>query len=190
MTPARALVVAVTLIGCKPLPSAMSQMPPSDPAPADSAAAPAPTDATGAPPALGLAPLQPAPEPSTAPAPEPAASTPPGPVEPGIQKTGAPTRGSLPASVVEAKLKSANADFRACYERALKLKPDLRGTVHVAFVVGTSGKVEHAEASDADDTIDDASVVSCALDVVRKLDFPPPKGGPAFVNYVVVLAGG
>lgn len=187
MTPARALFMAVTLIGCKPLPSAMSQTPNEPPA-SDSASVPAPSDA--APPAIGLAPLQPAPEPSTAPAPEPSASAAPGPVEPGIAKTGAPTRGSLPASVVEAKLKGVNGDFRACYERAFKLKPDLRGTVHVAFVVGTSGKVEHAEASDADDTIADASVVSCVLDVVRKLDFPPPKGGPAFVNYVVVLAGG
>jgi hypothetical protein len=109
------------------------------------------------------------------------------PVEPGISMTGAPTRGTLPKAVIDEKLKSAAPALQACYEHALKSKPDLRGTVSVNFVVGPDGKVAHAEAAEADDALADAPTVDCILGEIRKLVFPEPKGGRVFINYPLKL---
>jgi len=109
------------------------------------------------------------------------------PVEPGITMTGAPTRGTLPKAVIDEKLKSAAPAVQACYERALKTKPELRGSVVVNFVVGPDGKVAHAEAAEADDALSDVPTVDCILAEIRKLVFPEPKGGRVFINYPLKL---
>jgi len=109
------------------------------------------------------------------------------PVEPGITTTGAPTRGTLPKAVVDERLKSAAPAVAACYERALKSKPDLRGNLNINFVVGSDGKVAHADSGAADDPLEDAATVSCILDEIRKLEFPPPSGGRVFLNYPLRL---
>jgi outer membrane biosynthesis protein TonB len=109
------------------------------------------------------------------------------PVEPGITATGAPTRGTLPKAVIDEKLKAAGPSIQACYERGLKSKPGLRGSVNVNFVVATDGKVAHADAAQGDDALDDAPTVSCVLAAIRQLEFPQPKGGRVFINYPLVL---
>ncbi|HXK16786.1 MAG TPA: AgmX/PglI C-terminal domain-containing protein, partial [Polyangiaceae bacterium] len=109
------------------------------------------------------------------------------PVEPGITPTGAPTRGTLPKAVIDEKLKSAAPAIQACYERALKSKPELRGNVIVNFVVAPDGKVAHAEAAEGDDALSDVPTVTCILGEIRKLVFPEPKGGRVFINYPLKL---
>ena len=130
------------------------------------------------------APTEPAPLPpeETPPPEEPAKSADPPdakPIEPGITATGAPTRGSLPKSVIDEKLKAAGPEIQGCYERALKTKPGLRGKVNINFVVATDGKVVHAEAGGGDDALADEPTVDCILAAIRKLEFPQPKGGTA-----------
>jgi hypothetical protein len=149
-----------------------------------------------------LAPSEPAPlPPEETPPPEaPAASAAPPPepkpVEPGIVATGAPTRGTLPKAVIDEKLKSAGPGIQACYERGLKSKPTLHGAFDVDFVVAPDGKVGHAAArpashslpaSESDGAFDDAATVDCILAEIRKLEFPPPKGGRVFINYPLRL---
>jgi outer membrane biosynthesis protein TonB len=139
-----------------------------------------------------LAPSEPAPlPPEETPPPEPAASSAPAPepkpVEPGIVATGTPTRGTLPKAVIDEKLKSAGTGIQACYERGLKSKPDLHGEVNIDFVVGTDGKVARAAAAEGDNALDDAATVDCILAEIRKLEFPPPKGGRVFINYPLRL---
>lgn len=109
------------------------------------------------------------------------------PVEPGITATGAPTRGTLPKAVLDEQLKSAGPEIRACYERALKSKPGLRGSLDINFVVGTDGKVAHADAAPGDDALSDPDTVECILSAIRKLEFPEPKGGRVFVSYPLKL---
>lgn len=109
------------------------------------------------------------------------------PVEPGITATGAPTRGRLPKAVIDEKLKEAQPGIAACYERALKAKPELRGSVNVDFVVSTEGKVVHAAASTGDDELPDDAAVRCILTEIEKLVFPPPSGGRVFINYPLKL---
>jgi hypothetical protein len=125
------------------------------------------------------------PPPETPPSETPAAEA--KPVEPGITMTGAPTRGTLPKAVIDDKLKSAAPAVQACYERGLKAKPELRGSVIVNFVVGPDGKVAHAEAAEGDDALADVPTVDCILAEIRKLVFPEPKGGRVFINYPLKL---
>jgi outer membrane biosynthesis protein TonB len=146
-----------------------------------------------APPQVAPAPSEPAPLPAeAAPPPEepvasPAPAPEPKPVEPGIAPTGAPTRGKLPKAVIDEKLASAGPGIQACYERGLKAKPDLHGDVNVDFVVAPDGKVAHAAAAESDSALDDDATVDCILAEIRKLEFPPPKGGRVFINYPLRL---
>ena len=109
------------------------------------------------------------------------------PVEPGITSTGAPTRGKLPKAVIDEKLRSAQPGIQACYEAALKTKPDLRGSVNISFVVAPDGKVAHAEVAESEGALTDASTVECILGQIRKLEFPEPSGGRVFLNYPLQL---
>lgn len=109
------------------------------------------------------------------------------PVEPGITSTGAPTRGTLPKAVIDEKLKSAQPGIKACYERGLKTKPDLHGSVNINFVVDPEGKVAHADTNAGDDALDDTPTVDCILGEIKKLEFPKPSGGRVFLNYPLQL---
>jgi hypothetical protein len=157
------------LMGCLP-PAEAPPPPAARKPPADEQPAPLPPEEQ--PPAEALAPVDP-----------PNAK----PVEPGITTTGAPTRGTLPKAVVDERLKSVGPAVSACYERALKTRPELRGNLSINFVVGTDGKVAHADSGPVDDPLEDAPTVSCILDEIRKLDFPPPSGGRVFLNYPLRL---
>jgi hypothetical protein len=122
--------------------------------------------------------------PEEAPAPPPSEAKP---VEPGITSTGTPTRGTLPKAVVDEKLKAVQPKMQACYERALKAAPTLRGNLSINFVVAPDGKVAHAEAIEVDDALNDAATVDCILAEIRQLQFPEPSGGRVFLNYPLKL---
>lgn len=148
-------------------------------------AQPAASPATPPPRSEEPAPLPPEETPPAEPPPSPPPVAPP--PEAGITPTGAPTRGKLPKSVIDEQLKAAEGGVLACYERALKTKPDLRGSVNVDFVVSTEGKVVHAEAALAEDELPDEATTSCILSEIRKLEFPPPTGGRVFIHYPLKL---
>jgi hypothetical protein len=169
MISARWLGLALALAACR-LPG--ENPPPAPPPPQPSASEPAPLPPEETPP----------PE-----APPPADPPNAKPVEPGITTTGAPTRGTLPKAVIDEKLKSAGPAIQDCYERGLKAKPALHGTLGIRFVVGTDGKVVHADAGASDDSFDDDATVACILAEIRKLEFPPPRGGRVFIDYPLRL---
>ena len=162
----RSCLLAATLSGCQLFNEAPPEPPPQK---------------------LVLAPSEPAPlPPEETPPPESPAPTAPAeakPVEPGITQTGAPTRGKLPKSVIDEKLKSAGPPIQACYERGLKAKPDLHGDVNINFVVAPDGKVAHADVAESETALGDAATVECILAEIRKLTFPEPSGGRVFLNY-------
>lgn len=82
---------------------------------------------------------------------------------------------ALPREAIQGVMRRANPRVRACYERRLRLRPDLSGTVRVRFVVGRGGVVQSVDASE--DTTGDAELGVCVVDVVRTLRFPEPRGG-------------
>jgi hypothetical protein len=164
------LAASLTLAGCQ-LPS---EAPPATPAttPSTTSSEPAP-----------LPPEETAPDEPVKPLDPPDAK----PIEPGIAPTGAPTRGTLPKAVIDEKLKSIGPAIQACYERGLKAKPELRGSVNINFVVAPDGKVAHADAAEEDGALNDTASVDCILSEIRKLEFPPPSGGRVFINYPLRL---
>lgn len=91
--------------------------------------------------------------------------------------------GRLPPEKIQSIVRSAYAEFRQCYERALASRPGLSGRVTVRFVIGREGKVVEAEVSET--TLPDKEATTCMLHHYRKLVFPRPMGGTITVIYPI-----
>lgn len=78
-----------------------------------------------------------------------------------------------------------SSQMRFCYERSLKSRPSLQGSVVVHFTIGPTGTV--LEASTHDSTLGDQELERCLETRVRNLRFPKPKGGQAVVEYPFVF---
>lgn len=86
--------------------------------------------------------------------------------------------------VITAIVKSHRKEARECYEKALKQIPGLKGDVVIHFVLKPSGAVKLAELNESRSTIREASVSSCVIDVIHKMEFPrSSKGRESTVNY-------
>lgn len=102
-------------------------------------------------------------------------------------RTGGPEEavvmGSIDADAVEAALLAHRDEFRLCYEREVNAGfPDLEGRVSTSFVIGSEGRV--TEAGVASTTLKNANVERCVLNVIRRIEFPIPRGaGVVQVTY-------
>lgn len=86
--------------------------------------------------------------------------------------------GRLSEDDIEIVLQHANPDVTACYERVLAVNPDVQGTAHTIFVIGTDGAVTAAASSGVE-----PQLARCLDDVVARRVFPPPRGGTVKVRY-------
>lgn len=74
--------------------------------------------------------------------------------------------------------------FRACYDKARKDVPDLKGTLTIHFVLDPEGNVKKAELNLERSDIKSPAVADCAIAELKKLKFPPSsKGMDTTVNY-------
>jgi pSer/pThr/pTyr-binding forkhead associated (FHA) protein/outer membrane biosynthesis protein TonB len=91
--------------------------------------------------------------------------------------------GSIDASAVEAALLAHRDEFRLCYEREINAEnPSMQGRVSTSFVIGSSGAVNQAGVKST--TLKNASVERCILTVIKRIQFPIPKGaGMVEVSY-------
>jgi hypothetical protein len=64
---------------------------------------------------------------------------------------------------------------RSCYERQLRLAPELRGELRVRFVIDGTGTVIDAHV--VDNTLGNRLIEGCVLDVLERRTFPPCEGG-------------
>jgi hypothetical protein len=88
-------------------------------------------------------------------------------------------QGDLDKAVIRAKVRDNLKFIRYCYEKELLAKPNLQGTVQVAFFIKPDGKVAQATASGVD-----VEVANCVAQAIKKIEFPKPKGGGGVqVNY-------
>lgn len=71
---------------------------------------------------------------------------------------------------------------RACYERRLLVRSDLRGNVNVSVEVGGDGSVRDAKVEGT--TLREPDVEACILAEVRGLRFPATEGGSVRVTHV------
>lgn len=91
--------------------------------------------------------------------------------------------GALDYDAIQAALLAHKDEFRLCYERELNAEnPNLGGRVGTNFVIGSSGRV--GTAAILSSSIKNANVERCILEVIKRIDFPKPKGGAEVsVNY-------
>ena len=87
-----------------------------------------------------------------------------------------PSRGDgLERSVIMQEIRRATPRIRACYEVGLQAKANLGGKLSVAFKIGPDGHV--VESSAQEDSLDHEKTTRCILEVVNRMEFPPPTGG-------------
>jgi TonB family protein len=73
---------------------------------------------------------------------------------------------------------------RACYEKAQKELPELKGMMTIKFVLDPDGNVKTAELVPERSEIKSPDVAKCAIDVIKSLKFPKSsKGMETTVNY-------
>jgi TonB family protein len=73
---------------------------------------------------------------------------------------------------------------RECFDKAKKNLPALSGTMTIHFVLDPDGKVKKAELNLERSEIKSPEVANCAIDVIKKIKFPPSsRGMESEVNY-------
>ena len=105
----------------------------------------------------------------------------------GALKESAPTDldGILDPEVVAAAIRQRKSAVIACYERALKRTPSLRGRLTLRFRVGTVGRVVTAEVEDS--TLNDDEVTHCVIRTVKGWRFPAPANGEVAFSYPLIF---
>ncbi len=98
-----------------------------------------------------------------------------------------PTRGRLDPSAARLVLNARNDVVRACYERAVRDDPTLRGEVVVRLRVEDDGTVSQT-ASSGESAL--RTLASCIEGALRTLRFAHPVGGAATVTAPYVFAPG
>ena len=148
-----------------------SSPPPSAPPPA---AAPA-GDAVTAYPQPSPVPPEPVPAATGPSAPAPAASAAPAKAVEGPDRT---------INDIQAVVASNRDAFRACYDKAAKAHPGIKGKYTLKFVVNPDGTVKSAEADATKSDIHASDLDACAVTALKALKFPPSKRGmESAVNY-------
>lgn len=79
--------------------------------------------------------------------------------------------------VIAELVKQHRSEVRSCYERALETKASLQGELVIRFVLSRWGKVRTAELNEAQSTLTDPQVLACAVEVIKRIDFPPSSRG-------------
>ena len=81
-------------------------------------------------------------------------------------------------------VKARRDPVRACYERALKKHPGLKGKMVIHFELDPEGKVTKAELNQERSKVTVKEVVDCAIKVIKEIQFPASdKGMVTEVNY-------
>lgn len=116
---------------------------------------------------------------------QPSASSSPRPVQPGpkLKDAGTAVDGRLPPEVIKRIVRANFPRLRACYESALKKKPDLAGSIKVEFVIDEKGVATGTKR--AGGTLKDDDVAACVVKVFASLSFPEPEGGKVKVGYPI-----
>ena len=138
---------------------------PSTPPPASPQAAPAATypDPSPIPP-----------EPVGAAATPPAAAAPATPAASASKASDGPDRN---LNDIQAIVTNNRDAFRACYDKAAKAHPGIKGTYTLKFVVNPDGTIKSAEGDSTKSEIHAAELDSCAIAALKTLKFPPSKRG-------------
>ena len=73
--------------------------------------------------------------------------------------------------------------FNRCYAQHLRLNPDSRGQIHLAFTIDIQGRV--SSVSLIQSTLSDPQLEKCTMSVIERCRFKPFDGDPIVVNYPI-----
>lgn len=86
--------------------------------------------------------------------------------------------------VIQKLVQENRKPVRDCYEKARKQIPDLKGTMVIHFVLDPEGKVKEAVLAVEKSEVKSPDVVTCAVNVIKKIKFPPSsRGMETTINY-------
>ena len=84
-------------------------------------------------------------------------------------------RGALDKEIVRRSIRRHLNEIRFCYEEGLRRRPQLDGRVAVQFTIAGTGRVLTSLLQSS--TLGDRTVENCAVNAVRRWEFPQPQGG-------------
>lgn len=88
---------------------------------------------------------------------------------------GTESTGRMEQKIVATVIGANVGGFKSCFERRLRVVPDLSGRVFLEFVIGADGLVSFARI--LENTTDDVDFAECLLRQMKRLRFPPPENG-------------
>jgi len=98
--------------------------------------------------------------------------------------------GTIDKEAVRRVVKSALAQFKACYEREYRMNSKLEGKVVVQWEIHEQGVAKNAQIVRVKSTINNSAVEECVKNRMMALKFPePPPGTAAEVTYPFIFQG-
>jgi hypothetical protein len=95
--------------------------------------------------------------------------------------------GAIDTDAIAREVAKHRDEIKYCYEKEINAeRPDLAGRINIKWVIGASGAVTSAGL--ASSTMKNPAVEGCVIDVIKRIVFPPVKGGGvAEVTYPFVF---
>ena len=87
---------------------------------------------------------------------------------------------------IATKIKAKRGAIKFCYDPELQKNPNLKGKVVFNFTIGEAGRI--TKMSVASDGLGNKKVVSCTMNVIKKINFRRPIGGECVVRYPYVFS--
>src|SRR5262245_3560179 len=89
--------------------------------------------------------------------------------------------GSIDGKAVKYALEKAQPKIHSCYAPELAKNKNLAGTVKAKWQIDEDGHT--SDASVVESSMKNANVETCLLNVIGRLKFAKPKGGPVVITY-------
>ncbi len=90
-------------------------------------------------------------------------------------------QGNVDQAAVRKAIEAVMGKLQYCYERGLLANPNMGGIVEMSWTIVPGGRVGTINVSKS--ALNDNNVHGCLMGVIKSVQFPSPKGGPAKVNY-------
>lgn len=93
--------------------------------------------------------------------------------------------GQIDKSSVARVFSRRKGAIKYCYEKSLKVNPELRGKVTIRFTIGPAGRITDIDVTE--NSTNDSSVAQCIVSKVKGWKFEPPQGGSVTFSYPFLL---
>ena len=94
--------------------------------------------------------------------------------------------GVLDEGIVVGLLRRRVSPLKSCYERELRMDPTIAGTLQLRFTITPTGAVSSARPTE--NSTRSEAVASCVTNVISRLRFPAPEGGPVTFVFPLTFA--